>query len=100
MLTAYQCEVIAYWEEDGLLCLDCAYEANAGLQGAMSRYAVDEYQSERAYDDTWCDVAGYVEDWPEGWVCGGCAAAVTCEQCGAELVEEYCDGDCGVPDES
>lgn len=100
MLTAYQCETIAYMTEGELLCPDCAYDANAGLADGVSRYGLDEWQSEVAYSDEWCAVGGYVEVRPENWECNGCAHAVYCDECGTELVEEYNAGDCGVPDES
>jgi hypothetical protein len=99
MLTAYQCETIAYMTDSELLCPDCAYDANAGLADGVSRYGLDEYQTASAYDDEWCVTGGYYEDLTD-WECNGCARAVTCEQCGTELVEEYDAGDCGVPDES
>lgn len=86
MLTGYQVETIAGYTEHGeILCLECAADE---YTKALSRYELDEEQSQRAYAGYYEGEDDHVEDDCE------CCPGVDCERCGAELVEPYYDPEC------
>lgn len=98
MLTAHQCEIIAYIGDGEIICRECAVaqestvtieKLDAGLSACTSlqpliRYEVDEYNSERAHEYveyelglTWSDDPDAYdkafEDYPKE-CCGSCGA--------------------------
>jgi len=82
MLTGYQVETIAYMTEYGeLLCPDC-FDIGDELARPVSRYSLDEWQAEQAYDFEWYEDDGI--DHAEV----GCMPAINDEN-GHELVEEW-----------
>ena len=91
MLTAFQCEVIAFMSEYGdLFCTQCAHSMlDEGCLPSVEpviRYSLDEEQTYRAEDfcaATWDDDPPYTE-------CD-CSPAIYCDECGTELVESYYD---------
>lgn len=84
MLTAYQCETIAGVTEYGtILCLDCASDEYVK---ALIRYNLDEEQVSRS-EGYYEDADGHAEDCE-------CLPVIECENCGAELVEEYVGSAC------
>ena len=96
MLTAFQCEVVAFSTEYGdLICYDCAHAMlNEGLESAtfypVIRYSLDEEQVARA--DWYIDEAGH---------CATCQCLpdIYCDACNIELVAAYVDPDCAGEEE-
>jgi len=90
MLTAAQCETVAYVNEYGeFRCVECTHtlledeggDAVAGFR-PWSRYELDEYQVETSIE--------YQEQGEYEGCTDDCAPyAVDCEGCGAEIVEPY-----------
>lgn len=91
MLTAYQCELVAFSTEYGdILCRQCAHDQlDEGLENAtfypIIRYDLDEEQVARA--DWYIEEAGHVEDCQ-------CLPDICCDACCVELVAAYKDPDC------
>lgn len=98
MLTAFQCEVVAFWTDGGLVCRDCAvrdFEDQGGERVSeyrpVIRYGLDEYQSESSYDwDGECPL-GNETPIRAGEDSCSCAHAVVCDDCGDEILEAYED---------
>lgn len=87
MLTAYQCETVAYQTEYGdLLCPDC-FDRGDDFARPLIRYSLDEEQTYRA-EDGYCAVTE--DSWDNESGCG-CEPAIYCDHCYAELLEEYVD---------
>lgn len=112
MLTAFQCEVIAYWTEDGLVCAECATgtleseggDAVAGYTPVI-RYSLDEEQTAEAEEYIRWDDADDIreEDGERFALIGGvwhveacaCAPALYCaDDSSHELLEAYTDYQC------
>jgi len=62
MLTGYQCEVVAFIGDGEFVCYDCAHKAldegtfaraerGLGDLSPVIRYSLDEYNSERVYEE-------------------------------------------------
>jgi hypothetical protein len=96
MLTSYQVEHIAFSTPYGeFWCTDCTHDAldmggGGDVEGfePVTRFELDEWQSQTSYDDRIdADPDDHVEDCE-------CLWAVHCDSCGTELVEEYVDTRC------
>lgn len=92
MLTAFQCEVVAFQSEYGdLFCYDCAHAMlNEGALPSVEpviRYSLDEYQEQQGYEYCGEEEA----PWGEGSTECACAPEILCDECGTELVEAYYD---------
>jgi len=94
MLTAAQCETVAYttpWGE--FFCAACTVDrletdGGGGVEGfePVIAYSLDEYQQEASYNDRQED--DFAERYP------GCTddcvpRSIECDACGRELVEPY-----------
>jgi len=115
MLTAYQCEVVAFVTDGGIICRDCAIARldRGELDSEVSpliRYSLDEEQSVMSEDwVNWDYDAEEIRDTEDGrfalihgrWHAEGCACgpAIFCDDGGEELVEEYVDYTCRSDDE-
>jgi hypothetical protein len=88
MLTAFQCETVAYIANDcEIVCPDCAELVRGdGPTKPIIRYELDSEQGERwageSPEDIWGEdeAAEHSEE---------CVPGIYCESCGNELVEEY-----------
>jgi len=89
MLTAAQCEVVAFASENGeIFCTECAHNAmdegeDVSGYSPWIAYVADEYQSERANE------LGIEDGLPEGCTEDCMPFALECENCGGEIVEAY-----------
>lgn len=87
MLTGYQVETIAVMTENGeFFCLDC-WDRNGDYARPVSRYELDEYDTESSYWGFDGEDAAHVDG------CS-CTNGVYCEGCANDLVEPYADPDC------
>ena len=99
MLTAHQCETVAYALNGEIICRDCAIKSTSTISvdkadegfttaydlSAWIRFTLDEYLSEEASE--WADQDfDYTED-PEGWQAAFDAAPdyIECGSCGTEI---------------
>lgn len=93
MLTAFQVETVAFLTDGGFICSDCAHKAfeedpaeTADLR-PVSRYEMDEYDSENSRD--WFSDRE-TDDEPDHTECA-CTMGVSCDECGGEIVEPFED---------
>ena len=69
MLTAFQCDVVAYLGDGEVYCPECAPDQELG-EGTYNDHGIIRYTAD--------------EEWPEGLSCGGCGAEIV------EPGEDYC----------
>jgi hypothetical protein len=86
LLTSYQCQTAAWVTDGAIICTQCAANGETREMHAISRYEVDEYDSESSRDYEG-DEDEHVEDCE-------CTYGITCDDCGTEIVEPYVDSDC------
>lgn len=90
MLTAFQCEVVAYIGNGDTYCPECAVDAGYELSDGILRFSLDEMQSERnraarAYSDV---ISTYFPNFPD--CTEDCEPEVeVCGRCGAQLGEPH-----------
>lgn len=97
MLTGFQCETVAFTKDGAIICPDCAVKATSALTVAkaeqgfdhgggdlrpLSRYSLDEYTSETAWEYA---SEEHEEGTPEWDAAYENASTVECEHCGREL---------------
>jgi hypothetical protein len=100
MLTHYQVQTGGYVDENyELFCISCFNSTGDLFCRPLSNYDLDEWQTENSRGDgEWCAAVGFIEEWPDEWVCQGCELPLHCAACGGELRGEY-DGGCAAYNE-